>query len=50
MAVEEEHHERPLGFNGSCRMPDDTTIPCFSRLLKKCAIAHEIQKMINTGL
>lgn len=54
-AMEEELHERPLyrrfvGLEGMARIPDETTILRFRRLLEKHQLAPQLLSAINAGL
>ena len=54
-AMEEELHERPLyrrfvGLEGAARIPDETTILRFRRLLEKNELAPKLLATINAGL
>jgi len=54
-AMEDELHERPLyrrfvGLEGAARIPDETTILRFRRLLEKQQLAPQVLTTINAGL
>ena len=54
-AMEEELHDRPLyrrfaGLDGAARMPDESTILRFRRLLEKQQLAPQVLRLINDGL
>jgi IS5 family transposase len=53
--MEEELHDRPLyrrfaGLDGAARMPDESTILRFRRLLEKQQLAPQVLRLINDGL